>query len=64
MSQILSPLLTNLRNLPKFLGKEDVIGMHDQLLSETGESLNIVNEGLLDSALSLPQATFWGEYLH
>ncbi|WP_416235773.1 type II toxin-antitoxin system death-on-curing family toxin [Nostoc sp. UHCC 0252] len=38
--------------------------MHDELVSETGESLNILNEGLLDSALFLPQATFGGEYLH
>ncbi|MEH2253664.1 type II toxin-antitoxin system death-on-curing family toxin [Nostoc sp.] len=49
---------------PKFLGKEDVICMHDELVSETGESLNILDEGLLDSALGSPQATFGGEYLH
>ncbi|MEH2314184.1 MAG: type II toxin-antitoxin system death-on-curing family toxin [Nostoc sp.] len=49
---------------PKFLAKEDVILIHDELVSETGESLNILNEGLLDSAVYSPQATFGGEYLH
>ncbi len=49
---------------PKFLGKEDVILIHEALVSETGESSNIINEGLLDSALYAPQATFGGEYLH
>jgi death on curing protein len=49
---------------PKFLGKEDVIRIHDELVSETGESSNIINEGLLESALHSPQATFGGEYLH
>ncbi|MEI1376047.1 type II toxin-antitoxin system death-on-curing family toxin [Nostoc sp. UHCC 0926] len=49
---------------PNFLAKEDVIRIHDELVSETGESLNILNEGLLDSALYSPQATFGGEYLH
>ncbi|MEH2239252.1 type II toxin-antitoxin system death-on-curing family toxin [Nostoc sp.] len=49
---------------PKFLAKEDVIRIHDELVSESGESLNILNEGLLDSALYSPQATFGGEYLY
>ncbi|MEH2446032.1 MAG: type II toxin-antitoxin system death-on-curing family toxin [Nostoc sp.] len=49
---------------PKFIAKEDVILIHDELVSETGESLNILNEGLLDSAVYSPQATFGGEYLH
>ncbi|MEH2149520.1 type II toxin-antitoxin system death-on-curing family toxin [Nostoc sp.] len=49
---------------PKFIGKEDVICIHDALVSETGKSSNIINEGLLDSALYSPQATFGGEYLH
>ncbi len=49
---------------PKFLEKEDVIRIHDELVSETGESSNIINEGLLDSALYSPQATYCGEYLH
>nr|WP_322716364.1 hypothetical protein [Nostoc sp. ChiQUE02] len=40
--------------------KEDVIRIRDELVSETGESSNIINEGLLDSALYSPQATYWG----
>ncbi|MEH1822116.1 MAG: type II toxin-antitoxin system death-on-curing family toxin [Nostoc sp.] len=49
---------------PKFLEKEDVIRIHDELVSETGESLTILNEGSLESALYQPKAGFGEEYFH
>jgi death on curing protein len=48
----------------KFLDKEDVLRIHIELVSETGEPTGILNEGSLDSAISQPQATWGGEYLH
>lgn len=49
---------------PKFIKKEDVIGIHNELVSKTGESFTVLNEGLLESAIYAPQASFGGEYLH
>jgi death on curing protein len=49
---------------PKFLSIDQVITIHeDQVISFGGKS-GIRDEGLLDSALAQPQATFGGELLH
>ncbi len=49
---------------PKFIEKDEVIGIHDRLVSETGESKCILNEGLLESALNAPQAYYGDEYCY
>lgn len=49
---------------PKFIAKDEVIGIHDRLVSETGESKFILDEGLLESALNAPQAYYGGEYCY
>ncbi|OUL25443.1 death-on-curing protein [Nostoc sp. RF31YmG] len=49
---------------PKFIEKEEVIRIHDELVSKSGESSCILNEGLLESAIYQPQVTWDGEYLH
>ncbi len=49
---------------PKFIEKVDVLSIHSKQISLYGGSLGIRDEGLLDSAISQPQATFGGQLLH
>ena len=42
------------------LSKEQVIKLHDHLISETGELHGIRDDGLLDSALNAPFQSFDG----
>ncbi|AFY59162.1 death-on-curing family protein [Rivularia sp. PCC 7116] len=50
--------------IPKFISVSEAIEIHlDQIASFGGTSV-IRDEGLLESALAQPQATFSGEYLH
>lgn len=49
---------------PKFLSISQVIDIHERQIKKFGGSLGIRDEGLLDSAIAQPQATFGGELLH
>ena len=43
------------------LSKSQILLIHDQLISETGGSSGLGDEGMLDSALNAPFQTFGGE---
>ena len=43
------------------LSKSQVLLIHDQLITETGGSYGLRDEGMLDSALNAPFQTFGGE---
>lgn len=47
-----------------FLTVEEVIQIHDDLISEYGGLHGIRDMGLLVSAIEMPKATMFGEYLH
>ncbi|MBE0536085.1 MAG: type II toxin-antitoxin system death-on-curing family toxin [Phycisphaerae bacterium] len=47
-----------------FLTVQDVIRIHDQVIHDYGGDPNIRDEGLLLSAVAVPQAAFFGEYAH
>lgn len=47
-----------------FLSVEEVIQIHDELVSEYSGLHGIRNMGLLISAIEMPKATMFGEYLH
>lgn len=49
---------------PEFIEKDIAVEIHAYLVERFGGSLGIRDEGLLDSALAQPQATFFGELLH
>ncbi|MCC5634606.1 type II toxin-antitoxin system death-on-curing family toxin [Nostoc sp. CHAB 5844] len=49
---------------PQFIEKQDVLSIHSKQIRLYGGSLGIRDEGLLDSAIYQPQATFGGELLH
>src|SRR5438067_10615275 len=48
----------------RYLTKEEVIELHRQGLDRFGGMPGLRDEGLLDSALAQPRATFGGEELH
>lgn len=48
----------------KFIEKQDVLSIHSKQINLYGGLPGIRDEGLLDSAISQPQATFDGELLH
>ena len=43
------------------ISKSQILLIHDQLISETGGSSGLRDEGMLDSALNAPFQTFGGE---
>ena len=49
---------------PKFLNEELVKRLHTEVVSRTGGSAGIRDNGLLLSALEMPRASFGGQYLH
>lgn len=49
---------------PEFVSTADVLAIHSRQLDKFGGRPGIRDEGLLDSALAQPQATFFGELLH
>jgi death-on-curing protein len=49
---------------PNFLDKIDVLIIHNDQVSSFGGTPGIRDDGLLDSALAQPQATFGGQLLH
>lgn len=48
----------------KFLEKQDELSIHSKQINLYGGFPGIRDEGLLDSAISQPQATFGRELLH
>jgi death-on-curing protein len=49
---------------PQFLTLQDVIVIHEEQLIAFGGLDGIRDQGLLESAVMMPQASFGGEYLH
>lgn len=49
---------------PEFISKADVLAIHKRQIEKFGGLDGVRDEGLLDSALAQPQATFFGELLH
>lgn len=49
---------------PEFLEISDLITIHQILLEQLGGMPGIRDEGLLESAIAQPKATFFGELLH
>ncbi|MFB2836006.1 type II toxin-antitoxin system death-on-curing family toxin [Floridanema evergladense] len=49
---------------PKFLSFSEIEEIHTDIISSFGGSFGIRDEGLLESALAQPEATFGGEFLH
>ncbi|MEG4487239.1 type II toxin-antitoxin system death-on-curing family toxin [Microcoleus sp. D2_18a_B4] len=49
---------------PKFLSLDEVLELHDDQISSFGGTPGVRDEGLLESALAQPQATFGGQFLH
>lgn len=49
---------------PKFLEITDILDIHQILIDRFGGMSGVRDEGLLESALSQPQASFFGELLH
>ena len=49
---------------PEFVPKSDVLDIHKRQIERFGGLDGIRDDGLLDSALAQPQATFFGELLH
>lgn len=49
---------------PNFLTLEDVLVIHEEQLYAFGGLDGIRDQGLLESAVMMPQASFGGEYLH
>jgi death-on-curing family protein len=49
---------------PEFISLEEVLELHDDQISSFGGTPGVRDEGLLESALAQPQATFGGQFLH
>lgn len=49
---------------PRFISLSEVIDIHADVLEWLGGTTGIRDEGLLESALAQPQATFSGKFLH
>lgn len=49
---------------PEFVPEDAVVAIHEKLVRRFGGSLGLRDKGLLESALSQPQQTFFGELLH
>lgn len=50
--------------MTKFLDKKTILAFHQDQIETYEGSSGIRDEGLLDSALAQPQASFDGEYIH
>ncbi|MEG4106420.1 type II toxin-antitoxin system death-on-curing family toxin [Microcoleus sp. S13_C5] len=49
---------------PNFVSKSMVLSIHSRQIERFGGTPGIRDEGLLESALAQPQATFGGQFLH
>jgi death on curing protein len=47
-----------------FLTLEDVLALHNELIQRYGGASGLRDAGLLEAALSMPQAGFGGRYFH
>lgn len=50
--------------IPEFLTTEDVLALHEEAIEAFGGAHGIRDQGLLESAVAAPQATFGGDCLH
>jgi death on curing protein len=48
----------------RFLSLQNVLHIHDDTLDHEGGALGLRDEGLLASAVDMPQSSFGGQYLH
>jgi death-on-curing protein len=48
----------------RFLSLEDVLELHEMQLEHYGGATGIRDQGLLESAVMMPQASFGGQYVH
>lgn len=51
-------------DMPEFLDFEDVLELHTLQLARYGGAEGVRDQGLLESALAQPLATFDGEFVH
>ena len=49
---------------PTFLTLDEVISIHKDMVEQYGGSAGIRDQGLLESAVAMPQAGFGDQYLH
>ena len=49
---------------PNFVSKSMVLSIHARQIERFGGTQGVRDEGLLESALAQPQATFGGQFLH
>jgi death on curing protein len=49
---------------PNFISKSMVLSIHARQIERFGGTPGVRDEGLLESALAQPQATFGGQFLH
>ena len=49
---------------PNFVSKSMVLSIHARQIERFGGTSGVRDEGLLESALAQPQATFGGQFLH
>ena len=49
---------------PDFLSVEDVIQIHDEQIAAYGGTAGVRDQGLLESAVAMPRASFGEAYLH
>ncbi len=49
---------------PRFIQLSQVLNIHNRQINKFGGTSGIRDEGLLESALAQPQATFGGQFLH
>jgi death-on-curing protein len=49
---------------PDFLSVEDVVQIHDEQIAAYGGAAGIRDQGLLESAVAMPRASFGESYLH
>jgi hypothetical protein len=48
----------------QFLNLEDVLILHEMQIERYGGATGIRDQGLLESAIGMPQASFGGEFMH
>ncbi len=49
---------------PEFLDLDDVLLIHEEQRARFGGSAGVRDQGLLESALAMPRATFGGHFVH
>jgi len=49
---------------PIFLSIENILSIHARMISEFGGMPGVADQGLLESAVSMPTAGFAGQFLH